>query len=430
MSITAILIIVAFIVIVALMIANKINAVVALPLMAIVLSLVAGVAPSVIVNDVIGGGVGTFASLIITALIASVLGEVIRQTGIAEKLIRSAAELGGDNPYLIALLSFLACGFCFIGLYGGGARIMIGLIIFPIMLAVGVPKTICSFVLLSASFLGYFFNVTRWNFIQGLFTIDGVSHVSQEMVQSVALMLFIPGVIIAIALIIIGIKVKGKVFCWAARNPNVTNETKKVPLIALFSPIVPLVLVLAFKWDINTALLTGILFAMLTTQFSVRFKGSLALLNKSIFDGFANIGVTIILIMGIGMVIEAAGLEELRTPITSILTSIVPDSRLGIILLFGLIGPFLCVYRGPFNPWGLGGALASILIFSNINPGILVAMFWLYDYFVGVNDPTASQVQWANGYLQLGSDRYSIATAPAGILFCLIGIIIAVIRFM
>ena len=243
-------------------------------------------------------------------------------------------------------------------------------------------------------------------------------------------MLFIPGVIIAIALIIIGIKVKGKVFCWAARNPNVASDTKKVPLIALFSPIVPLVLVLAFKWDINTALLAGILFAMLTTQFSVRFKGSLALLNKSIFDGFANIGVTIILIMGIGMVIEAAGLEELRTPITSILTSIVPDSRLGIILLFGLIGPFLCVYRGPFNPWGLGGALASILILSNINPGILVAMFWLYDYFVGVNDPTASQVQWANGYLQLGSDRYSIATAPAGILFCLIGIIIAVIRFM
>ena len=309
MSITAILIIVAFIIIVALMIANKINAVVALPLMAIVLSLVAGVSPSVIVNDVIGGGVGTFASLIITALIASVLGEVIRQTGIAEKLIRSAAELGGDNPYLIALLSFLACGFCFIGLYGGGARIMIGLIIFPIMLAVGVPKTICSFVLLSASFLGYFFNVTRWNFIQGLFTIDGVSHVSQEMVQSVALMLFIPGVIIAIALIIIGIKVKGKVFCWAARNPNVASDTKKVPLIALFSPIVPLVLVLAFKWDINTALLAGILFAMLTTQFSVRFKGSLALLNKSIFDGFANIGVTIILIMGIGMVIALDAAE-------------------------------------------------------------------------------------------------------------------------
>ena len=90
MSITAILIIVAFIIIVALMIANKINAVVALPLMAIVLSLVAGVSPSVIVNDVIGGGVGTFASLIITALIASVLGEVIRQTGIAER--QSAAS--------------------------------------------------------------------------------------------------------------------------------------------------------------------------------------------------------------------------------------------------------------------------------------------------------------------------------------------------
>ena len=154
------------------------------------------------------------------------------------------------------------------------------------------------------------------------------------------------------------------------------------------------------------------------------------MINKSIYDGFSNISVTIMLMMGIGMVIKAAGLAELKTPITAILTNIVPSSKLGIVLIFGLLGPFLCAYRGPFNPWGLGGALASILLVTNINPGILVAMFWLYDYFVGVNDPTASQVQWANGYLQLDSGKYTVATAPAGILFCVIGMIIMAIKFV
>lgn len=432
MSFVSILIIVVFVAIVALMVANKINAVVALPLMAVLLSIVAGVDLKTITNTVVGAGVGTFASLIITALLAAVLGEVIRKTGIAEKIIRGAAELGGDNPYLIALLCFVACGFCFVGLYGGGARIMIGLIIFPIMLAVGVPKTICSFVLLSSSFLGYFFNVTRWSFIQGLFKLDGNPVVSIELVKNIAFILAIPGVVIAVALIVIGIKVKGKVFCWAARKTDVSEDPQnsKVPAIAMFAPIVPLVLVLALKWDVNTGLICGIVYALLTTQYKSRFKGSLSLLNKAVFDGFANISVTIMLIMGIGMVIKAAGLPELKEPITAILSGIIPSSKLGIILVFGLIGPFLCVYRGPFNPWGLGGALASILLVTDINPGILVAMFWLYDYFVGVNDPTASQVQWANGYLQLDSGHYTVATAPASILFCIIGMIVMVAKFM
>lgn len=431
MSITAFLIIAVFILVVGLMIANKINAIVGLPLMGILLAAVSGVGPMTIVNSVVGAGVNVFATLVVTALIAATFGEVIRRTGIAEKLVRSAAELGGDNPYLIALFCFFACGFCFVGLYGGGARIMIGLIIFPIMLAVGIPKTISSFILLSSSFLGYFFNITRWNFIQGLFKIDGTSVVSMELVKSVALMLFFPGLIICVALIIIGIRFKGKVFCWAAKNPNmVNNNNADVPLISLFTPIVPLILVLVLNVDINASLIFGIAYAFLTTQAKNKWKGSLGILNKAIYDGFSNISVTVMLIFGIGMVINAAGLPEMREPITNILSVIIPSSKIGIILLFGLVGPALCVYRGPFNPWGLGGALAGIMILSPIDPGIIVAMFWLYDYFVGVNDPTASQVQWSNGYLQLDSGHYSIATVPAGILFCVVGIIMAVVRFM
>jgi hypothetical protein len=100
------------------------------------------------------------------------------------------------------------------------------------------------------------------------------------------------------------------------------------------------------------------------------------------------------------------------------------------VILFGLIGPILTLYRGPLNPWGLGAALAGILATTSLPLGILVAMFWLYDYFVGVNDPTASQVVWSIGYLQVSGGKYTRATIGFNLVYVLIGIIIAVCWFI
>ena len=98
MNITTVLIIAVFLLIVGLMVSDKINAVVALPLMAVSLCIIVGVPLKTIMNDVVGGGISGLSGAIFSTLIAAILGEVIRKTGIAEKLIRSAAELGGDNP--------------------------------------------------------------------------------------------------------------------------------------------------------------------------------------------------------------------------------------------------------------------------------------------------------------------------------------------
>ena len=83
MSITTILIIAVFVAVVALMVTDKLNAVAALPLMAIVMCAVAGVPFKTIVNDVVGGGISGLSGAIFSTLIAAILGEVIRKTGIA-----------------------------------------------------------------------------------------------------------------------------------------------------------------------------------------------------------------------------------------------------------------------------------------------------------------------------------------------------------
>ncbi|HBG76134.1 MAG TPA: hypothetical protein DDW86_04165, partial [Clostridiales bacterium] len=359
MTLQIILILAIFIVIVGLMVSDKINAVVALPLMAVLLCCAVGLPFKTIINDVVGTGLSGMSEAIFSTLVAAVLGEIIKKTGIAEKLIRTAAELGGDNPYFIAILCFFACGFCFVGLNGVGAKIMLGIIVFPIMLSVGVPKVIAAFVMLASTQLGYFFNVSRWAFIGGLAGLDA----TDPLIKQTAVFLAIIAIIVSIVFIIVGIKVSGPVFSWAAKNPKKKKEDKDdVPLYAVIAPIIPLITVFLFDWNVNAALIAGIIYAILSTGWKKKFKGSLDLINRSSFDGFANVAVTILIMMGIGMVLAAAKQEALLAPMQKMLTGIVPTKALPIILVFGLIGPFLTMYRGPLNPWGLGAALIGILL--------------------------------------------------------------------
>lgn len=420
MDFTTILIIFAFIIIVALMVMDKINAVVALPLMAIILSVIVRIPVTTILNDVVGKGIIGLSGAIFSTLIAAVLGEVIRKTGIAEKIIRTAAELGGDNPYIVAILCYLACGFCFIGLNGVGAKIMLGIILFPIMLSVGVPTVIAGFVMLAGTSLGYFMNVSRWTFIGSLVGLEAMDPI----IKNVAIMVAVPSIIISILLIIIGIKVKGPVFSWSV-NTKKNEDIKDAPLFSILSPIVPLFLVLVFKIDVNTSLLIGILFALITTQWKVKFGGIFDLINKSAFDGFANVAVTILIMMGIGMVLAAAKQEALLAQIEQLLSSIIPNAPILLILLFGLLGPFLTMYRGPLNPWGLGAALIGILLTTNLPLGFIVTLAWVYDYFVAVNDPTASQVTWACGYLQISVGKYTRGTCIPNAMYVLIAVILS-----
>ena len=425
MNLTTILIIAAFIIIVGLMVSDKINAVAALPLMAVVLCIIVRIPVKTIMNDVVGGGISGLSGAIFSTLIAAILGEVIRKTGIAEKLIRSAAELGGDNPYIMAVICFLACAFCFIGLSGVGSKIMLGLIVFPIMLSVGVPKVIAAFVMLAGTSVGYFMNVARWTFIGSLVGLEA----TDPLVKNTAIMVIIPAVIISIILIVIGIKVKGPVFSWAAKREHMA-KANDVPLYAILAPVIPLLLVLCFKWNVNAALIIGIIYAVLSTQWKNKFRGVLDLVNKSAYDGFANVSVTVVLMMGIGMVLAAAKQEALLEPIKALLMGIVPVSPLPVILLFGVVGPFLTMYRGPLNPWGLGAALIGILLTTSLPLGLIVTLAWLYDYYVAVNDPTASQVTWACGYLQISVGKYTRGTFLIDALYVLVGVIMAVVFFM
>lgn len=165
MSFIVVAIIVLFIIMVALMVANKIPTLIALPLMGILLAIVGGI-PLGELPQVIESGLLLLSGSYVPIIIAGIFGDVIKKTGIAENIVRRAVELAGENRIVVALVCLAVTAVCFMGMTGTGAIIMIGMIIIPILLSVGVPKVVASGILLMGCFIGYAFNAAKMDLLR------------------------------------------------------------------------------------------------------------------------------------------------------------------------------------------------------------------------------------------------------------------------
>jgi H+/gluconate symporter-like permease len=416
MSISVVLIVLVFVFFVAVLILNKIPALIALPLMSLALAIV-GRVPFKELPQIVENGVLVLRGAYVPIIIASIFGEVIKKTGIAENIIRRCVELAGDNAVVVGLVCLVVTTFCFMGLYGTGAMIMIGLIVLPIMLSVGVPRVVAGGILLMGTFLGYAFNAARWAFFESLFNINNVAMVSLQEVASLMWKFMIPAGIIAVFFVIFGTLKKPKVLSWeteATKDMQNKTDYERVPLISLISPIVPVVFILALKiQQASLALFVGIAFAVITTQYKKFFKGGFKLITSAAYDGFQGVALTVILMFGIGILVTAAQRPELSESMTVIINAITPTSLIGFVIVFGIIGPLLTQYRGPMSPWGLGTALIKILATATpLNIPLLLLTTIGYDYVVGVTDATSSQVVWTAGAVDSTPVKMQIGTIP------------------
>ena len=101
-----ILIIVVFLVIAALMMTKKIPTLLALPLMAVIICIIAGV-PAVgtdaegnaigWLQTVVENGTVRMGSAIMAVIFGAWLGQLMNKTGVTENIIKKSAELGGDR---------------------------------------------------------------------------------------------------------------------------------------------------------------------------------------------------------------------------------------------------------------------------------------------------------------------------------------------
>ncbi len=437
MTVKIALIFVVFLFFSIMMLRNKIPALAALPLMAICFVLVGGV-PFSEIPDWFENGLLLMRGSYVPIIIAGIFGDVIKKTGIAENIVRRAVELAGENAMVVALVCLAVTTFCFMGLYGTGAIIMIGMIILPILLSVGVPKVVSAGILLMGCFLGYAFNASRWAFFVGLFTFDDTVAVTLQDAAGMAWKFMIPAAIIAIAFVVFGVKRKPKMLSWSTAmtdDQKKGTEYEKIPAIAMLAPVVPVALILIFNWSqASLALVIGIVYALVTTQYKHGFLGSFResfrILSSSSYDGFQSVALTVVLMFGVGLLVTACQRPELSEPMAVIINAITPKTVIGFIFVFGIVGPLLTQYRGPMSPWGLGAALVRIVATTgSINVMPLLMTFIGYDYIVGVTDATSSQVVWAAGAADTTPVKVQLGTIPWTWLTALVAVIMAVIMF-
>ncbi|MFW6227802.1 MAG: citrate transporter, partial [Bacteroidota bacterium] len=162
-TLQGIALLVIFVVITLLMSKRIWPALLAMPILAILIALIAGIKPQDIFQYIIGEGSLRLTEPIVISMFGGVLSILMQKTGIAEGFIKKGAELSGDNPLVIAFVMFLFIILLFTTLGGLGAMIMVGAIVLPILTSVGIGRLTAAVVMLMGVNIGGMFNVGNWS---------------------------------------------------------------------------------------------------------------------------------------------------------------------------------------------------------------------------------------------------------------------------
>ena len=222
-----------FLLLAGLMVARNIPALLVVPLLSLAMAAIAGGAPA----DVIVKRPVPLAPVYATLLFGALLSRVVLSTGIAETIVAYAAEFGGDRPFVLALILCAAVALLFTSVTGLGAIIMIGTIVLPVMLTVGVPRTTAATLFLLAFGLGYILNIAQWKFYRDVFGVD------QPALATFIVVLFAIDALVLLVFAVVRARVTRDV---AASAEAGEPPRRRATGFALITPVLPLVLFAGF----------------------------------------------------------------------------------------------------------------------------------------------------------------------------------------
>ena len=426
------LIIVAFVIIAALLMTKKIPTLLALPLMAVVICVIAGV-PAVGTNadgaaigwlqTVVEAGTVRMGAAIMAVIFGAWLGELMNKTGVTETIIKKSAELGGDRPLVVTLIMGVAVAVLFTTLNGLGSIIMVGSIVLPILISVGVPAMSAACIFLMAFTCGLAFNIANWKSFSGIFSLE----IAQ--IQSFAIYMLIATAIATIILIVLEFKKNGVKFAFSA--PVEETESKQVTgvrgALAMLTPIIPIVLVAVFKVPVCPAFIAGIIWILIFTSKS--FSKGMNLLVKTCYDGISNSAPAVILMIGIGILYLAVTHSMVKEVLNPFLLAVVPKGKIGYIIFFSLLAP-LALYRGPMNLFGLGSGIAALVIGLNtMSPLAVMAAFLAAERIQGCGDPTNTQNVWTANFCEVDVNGITKKLLPYLWAVAVVGVVIGAVLY-
>ncbi|HTU69373.1 MAG TPA: hypothetical protein VMF11_03550 [Candidatus Baltobacteraceae bacterium] len=373
-------------------------AIVALPCMAVLMLLVAGV-PAGHLAGLITRGAVALAPVYVTVIFGALLARVTLDTGIARALVNLAAEYGGEAPFALALVLCAVVALLFTSLSGLGAIIMVGAIVLPVMMTTGVPRTVAATLFLMAFALGFIFNLTNWRFYTQLFGV-----VPQQMTHYALLLAAIDAVaLIAYAALSFARERDYATYADAGDEP----EAPRVPAIALVTPLLPIVLYFVLHLDPTISFVLAAIFGAVVT----RGTRCVETLVAAAIRGVEDVAAAVLLFIGIGILFVATQ-EPLFRDAVRPLVSGWADNPLAYVVIFGLGSP-LVLYRGPLNPFGVGIAVFTVLLSTHaLPPVVLVAAVMAVVQVQNVCDPTNTANVWVANFTGTPLDTITKRTLP------------------
>lgn len=441
------LIIIVFLVMAALMYTRKLSALLALPIMALVIAVIGGIPGHEILTGIVGEGSMKLHNAYTTTMFGAVLAELMNRHGIAKALVRWVAEFAGDNPYILSIILTMVTALLFSTLGGLGAVIMVGTIVLPVMLSLGISSVTAGALYLFGISLGGMFNLANWSLYMGVLQI--------EQSKIVAFVVPFSCLIVLTVLVFLALELrslKNTIYCLIGSliavgfgfyanstfSPSgLTPEQQKeaanllmdssypyvltlivvlvayafyrhykkqsnLPGIAMFTPIVPLVLAIGFGWEIISAFVFAIIFGVLSTW----KKSSINDVTRSVIDGIATVIPAVFLMIGIGMLINAVSNEAISGVIKPLVVNNLPGDPFTYVVTFTVLTP-LALYRGPLSLWGMGSGLVELIRNAGaMSAQAIMGMLMSVGQVQGICDPTNTHNIWIATYL--GTDTHSL----------------------
>lgn len=405
--IMGIIIIMIFLAMAVLMMMKKIPAMLALPIMAILIGAAAGLplrGDEGILDFVLVAGSLKLGETYVAILFSCWLSQILFRSGVTNTIIKKAAELGGDKPFVITLMLSAVTVFLFTTLYGTGAVAMVGAVVLPILLSVGIPPIVASNVFLAAMSAGYSLNPAN------IALITSITGVKAADINLAAIVLAVAGCLFTVIYLTWSFKKNGQKFAFAAIvEPGNKQEAEPEPptqvtgfrgLMACLTPLAVVIFMLVFKLPALAVFVIGILWAIIFT-YNGKWSRNMNVIVQSFYEGFREGAPTTGLMFGIGMILNAVTAPTTQAMIRPFMVAITPTSAIGLIVFVCLLCP-LGLYRGPFNLQGLGAGLAASMLAVGVLPvAALSAVFYAAFRWPSQSGPTSTQVVWASNFVGL-----------------------------
>ncbi|MCD6385201.1 hypothetical protein J7M23_05425 [Candidatus Sumerlaeota bacterium] len=411
----------------------------------------------VIVNDILHKGALRLHQAYTVAIFGGMLAILVKNKGIAETFIKYAAELGGDNRMMVALIMMLVSFLLFTTLGGLGAIIMVGTIILPIMMSLGISPLVAAGVFLIGLCAGGSFNPGNWALYETALEVE------RQDVQIFALLIIV--LYLATGFVFITMNLmsgKRRRFRRYTDGGMPTTGSRKVHPIALLTPIIPIILVFQLStfvklfdyvkgksalldqfifyftkfatfwdknigaWDFIPAFLFGLVFCLVTTW---EKRDNIKVLTRAAIEGAESVMPAVLLMFGIGMLLQAVRNPQVSSYLNPIVLKVIPSGPLGYIIGFGIFAP-LALYRGPLNIWGLGFGIAGLFQQTGrISGPLIMGVFMSVGAIQGVCDPTNTHNVWIASFIKEDVFKITKKLLPYIWVMVFFGLAIAVILF-